>query len=284
MSHLTVHTHTAGESGLFVNSYLIELEAGLVAIDTSLLNSDIAVLEARITALRKPLLAVFVTHAHPDHFNGVHALVATRDVPVYASVGVSAAIHEVADAKREQWQPMYGDEWPAHTTYPTAELTDGSEIQLEDLSITVHDVGAAESHADSYLIARRPAAEPVAFIGDLAFAGTHPYTADGHTGRWLTVLDRLAVDLEATPTLLPGHGGASTAAVLADQRRYLLFYREVVRRLVTGRSELGEAEQAELGRQMRAFLPDAPLSWMVELGAGAVGTEIAAELGREQAA
>jgi hypothetical protein len=38
-------------------------------------------------------------------------------------------------------------------------------------------VGAAESHADSYVTL-----DDRAFIGDLAFNGTHPYTADGHTG------------------------------------------------------------------------------------------------------
>ena len=284
MSQLTVHTHTAGEAGLLVNSYLIELEAGLVAVDTGLLNSDIADFDARITALAKPLVAVFVTHAHPDHFNGVHALVARREVPVYATVGVTAAIHAVAEAKREQWQPRYGDEWPAHTAYPTSALVDGAVIQLDEVSIAVHDVGPAESHADSYLIARPAAGEPVAFIGDLAFSGTHAYTADGHTGQWLRVLDRLVADLGSVPRLLPGHGHPAGAGVLAEQRRYLLFYREVVRRLLEGRAELDEAARAELSRQLRTFLPDAPLSWMVELGAGAVGAEIAAELATEQAA
>ncbi|CAN5773564.1 hypothetical protein BH23ACT8_BH23ACT8_09840 [soil metagenome] len=33
---LTVHTHTAGETGLLVNSYLLESPDGVLAVDTSL--------------------------------------------------------------------------------------------------------------------------------------------------------------------------------------------------------------------------------------------------------
>lgn len=68
---MTVHSYTAGEAGLFVNSYLVETDAGVVVVDTNLLVSDISALRARMNAVGKPLRGVFVTHAHPDHFNGV---------------------------------------------------------------------------------------------------------------------------------------------------------------------------------------------------------------------
>jgi glyoxylase-like metal-dependent hydrolase (beta-lactamase superfamily II) len=65
-----IHTFTAAETGLLVNSYLVETADGVVLIDANLLLSDVRALGARIAALHKPLLGVFVTHAHPDHFNG----------------------------------------------------------------------------------------------------------------------------------------------------------------------------------------------------------------------
>ena len=43
----------------------------MLVFDTSLLVSDIEALRARLAALKKTLLGVFVTHPHPDHFNGV---------------------------------------------------------------------------------------------------------------------------------------------------------------------------------------------------------------------
>jgi glyoxylase-like metal-dependent hydrolase (beta-lactamase superfamily II) len=270
-----VHTYRAAESGLYVNSYLVEGESGVVVVDTNLLVSDIEALRARLRALKKPLLGILVTHAHPDHFNGVLALVQDKEVPVYATARVGRVIEEVADAKRAQWSPVYGAEWPAETYYPNSPLADGAQVQLGELSFTVHEVGPAESHADSYLVLTANGTAAIAFTGDLAFHGTHPYTADGHTGAWLAALDVLGGELAGTGTLYPGHGNPAGLAMLADQRRYLLYYRELIRRLSGGEPQLSEAAKSELSTALQAFLPDAPLTWMIELGADAVATELA---------
>jgi glyoxylase-like metal-dependent hydrolase (beta-lactamase superfamily II) len=277
VSDCTIHTYTAGESGLFVNSYLLETPNGVVVVDTNLLVSDIAALRARLAALHKPLLGIFLTHAHPDHFNGVAELVRERAVPVHATGGVAKTIREIADAKRAQWAPVYGPEWPAETHYPDTELRDGETVTLDGLTITAHELGEGESHADSYFLARTTDAEPVAFIGDIAFHGTHPYVADGHTTAWLATLDRLIVELAGTRRLMPGHGAPAGVELLAEQRRYVMFYREAVRRLSAGAGTLDEAATAELEATMRRFLPDAPLTWMIGLGADAVAAELAAQ-------
>jgi glyoxylase-like metal-dependent hydrolase (beta-lactamase superfamily II) len=100
-----VHTYRAAEAGLWLNSYLVETAAGVLVFDASLLVSDIEALRARLAALKKPLLGVFVTHSHPDHFNGVWALVQDKEVPVYAAGSVGRVIEEIAGAKRAQWSP-----------------------------------------------------------------------------------------------------------------------------------------------------------------------------------
>jgi len=274
MTGPVVYTYQAAESGLLVNSYLVESESGIVVVDTSLLVSDIAALQARLRALKKPLRAILITHSHPDHFNGALALVREvgQEIPVYATKAVSAVIEQIADAKRAQWSPVYGDEWPAETYYPNSPLADGAQVTVDELTFTAHDIGPAESHADSYYVLET---NHCAFIGDLAFHGTHPYTADGHSGRWLAALDTLSARLATVGTLYPGHGEPATTDLLADQRRYLLYYREVVRRLADGNKQLPEAAKPELDAAMRAFLPDAPLTWMIELGADAVAAELA---------
>jgi glyoxylase-like metal-dependent hydrolase (beta-lactamase superfamily II) len=263
-----IHTYTAAEAGLLVNSYLVEAADGVVLVDANLLQSDIDALHARLRALRKPLLGVFVTHAHPDHFNGLPTL-AAGDVPVFAAKDVADTIATIADAKREQWQPVYGAEWPDTHRVPDHHLADGETVDVGGLRFTLHAVGAAESHADSYLTLG-----DTAFIGDLAFNGTHPYTADGHTDSWLAALDTLAGRL-AGHTLLPGHGGPGDVRMLADQRRYLMMYRESVRRLAAGSPSLTDEQRAELTDVMTRFLPDAPLAWMIALGADAVAAELA---------
>jgi glyoxylase-like metal-dependent hydrolase (beta-lactamase superfamily II) len=275
MAGPVIHTYRAAEPGLNVNSYLVEAESGVVVVDTSLLVSDIGALCARLRALRKPLLAILVTHPHPDHFNGVAAVVRDQEVPVYAAATVGKVIEQIAEAKREQWSPVYGPEWPAQTYYPDVLLADGDRVQLAELTFTVREMGPAESHADSYFLLAADGRPPVAFVGDLAFHGTHPYTADGHSASWLAALDLLAGELAGVGTLYPGHGAPAGLGVLAEQRRYLLYYRELVRRLADGEPRLPEAAKAELAAGMQSFLPDAPLTWMIGLGADAVAAELA---------
>jgi glyoxylase-like metal-dependent hydrolase (beta-lactamase superfamily II) len=270
-SEYRIHTYTAAEAGLFVNSYLVETTEGVVLVDANLLLSDIRALAARIAALHKPLLGVFVTHAHPDHFNGLPVL-AGDEVPVYAAADVAETIARIAEAKRAQWQPVYGDEWPDRHRVPDRRLSARDVVELGGLRFTLHAVGAAESHADSYLTLGDRA-----FIGDLAFHGIHSYTADGHTGSWLAALDMLTGALDGA-TLYPGHGATGDVGMLADQRRYLMMYRETVGRLAAGAPTLTDARRERLTAVMTRFLPGAPLTWMIGLGADAVAAELAGEV------
>lgn len=275
MSELLIDTYTASEAGLFVNSYLVETASGVVVVDANLLLDDIRSLVERVRLSGRPLQGVFVTHPHPDHFNGVLELVRGQEVPVYATAGVAQGIREVADQKRAQWGPVYGDQWPAETYYPTVELADGQQLAIDGVTFTAHELGPGESHADSYLTARIDDSPATAFIGDIAFHGMHPYTADGHTGAWLSILNRLSTELAGVRALLPGHGRPADAAVFDDQRRYLLRYRDAVGRLAGGATSLDDDAKKQLDDELQTLLPNAPLTWMIGLGADAVALELA---------
>ena len=78
-----IHTHMSGEKGIFVNGYLIETADGVVAIDSAL-----TVSESKANSINKPLLAILLTHPHPDHVAGVTYLLtsSSADVPIISSV------------------------------------------------------------------------------------------------------------------------------------------------------------------------------------------------------
>jgi len=270
----TVHTYRSGETGLFVNSYLVEGEDGVVAVDAPLLLSDGHAFRARFEALKKPLVAVLLTHPHPDHYNTVTQLLAEDDVPVIAHTDVDREIREHDDAKRAQWGPVFGDEWPSSATFPNKTVDDGASLELAGLRFTAWQVGPCESAAETVWLLGEG---ETAFVGDLAFNGTHVYLADGLTTQWLAALDRAEEALGGARTLYVGHGAPASPSALAEQRRYLLMAREAVAHIAAGRSELSEDDSAAVAGLMERFLPGAPLSWLVSVGAPAVAAELARE-------
>ena len=269
-----VHTYRSGETGLFVNSYLVEGTEGVVAIDAPLLLSDGRAFRARLEALRKPLLGVLVTHPHPDHYNTIGELLAGQDVPVIAHRDVDREIREKDAAKRAQWGPMFGDEWPASATFPNRTVADEESVEFGDLRVTAWDFGACESESQTVWLLN---GGDNAFVGDLAFNNTHAYLADGHTNVWLNAIDRAQEALAGVDTLYVGHGASTRVDVLADQRRYLLMVREAIGRVAVDRAELSEDETDRVVRLMERYLPTAPLSWLVGAGASAVAAELAQE-------
>ena len=84
-SDVTIHTHACGEGGIFVNAYLVETRAGVVAIDATLTETESKLLRAEVDGLGKPLLAVLVTHPHPDHVAGITNLVAGGAAQIVAT-------------------------------------------------------------------------------------------------------------------------------------------------------------------------------------------------------
>ncbi len=273
----TVHTYRSGETGLFVNSYLVEGTEGVVAIDAPLLLSDGRAFRARLEALRKPLLGVLVTHPHPDHYNTIHVLLAGQDVPVIAHRDVDREIREKDEAKRAQWGPMFGDEWPASATFPNRTVVDEESVEFGDLGFTAWDFGSCESASETVWLLGDG---DTAFVGDLAFNGTHSYLADGHTHAWLQAIDRAEDALAGVRTLYVGHGPVAVPAVLAEQRRYLLMVRETINQAAGGRAALTEDEANRVARVMESYLPTAPLSWLVGAGASAVAAELSEEAAR----
>ena len=271
-----VHVYQSGEGGIFANAYLVETAHGVVAIDSTLTNSDSNALRAKLAALNKPLLAVLLTHGHPDHYNGVTNLLAGQHIPVVATRAVGEVIARDDAAKEKQWRPVFKDEWPLVRTFPNQAIGDGKSVSFDGAVFTVHDLGPGESHADSIWVLTAPNTR-VAFIGDVVLNGVHAFLSDGHSGLWLRNIERVRKLTRDASRLYPGHGDAGGQELLDEQRDYLMAYRKNVVELAQGKPTLDDAQKAQLEQRMLAFRNTTRLQFLIKLGADPVARDLAAD-------
>jgi glyoxylase-like metal-dependent hydrolase (beta-lactamase superfamily II) len=273
MPETRIHRHSTGPEGALVNAYLVETGEGIVALDGTLTVSDGRALRAQLESFGKPLLAVLVTHAHPDHYGGIVDLVGGDDVPVVATVGVDAVIRRDDALKEEILRPMFGEEWPRERTFPNRTVLDGESVDLGGVSFTVLDLGPGESPHDSiwFLGDERR----TVFLGDQVYDRKHAYLADGFLDEWLGHLERLRQELPADATLHVGHGEPVTPAHFEPQREYIETFADAVR---TADWSQPDAARAAVVERMTRLLPTDELQFLMELSIDPV----AAKLGIEQ--
>lgn len=274
MADAKIHVHSSGEAGLSVNAYLVETENGVVAVDAQLLVSEARAFRTKFEALEKPLLAVLLTHPHGDHVAGITEFIGSSDVPIVALHSVDKVMRETEDEKRAQWKPVFRDDWADEWTFPNSFVSDRDTVEFDGVVYRVHDLGpGGDSEANSvWIFERGPKA---AFTGDIFFNGTHSYIADGYVLAWLANLENARALLADAGTLYPGHGPEASIEHLEVQKAYLMAYCAAVRELSGGEPKLTEAAKEELAVRMEAYLPNAPLTFMIGLSADAVAADLA---------
>jgi glyoxylase-like metal-dependent hydrolase (beta-lactamase superfamily II) len=268
-----IHVHTSGEIGIFANAYLVETQNGIVAIDSTLTSSESKSLKATAEALNKPLLAILLTHAHPDHVAGTTNLVNSPEIPVVALESIEKLMRSTEEPKRLQWGPFYKQEWIDKWTYPNRLIKDRERIVFDGLTYRVHDIGpGGDSDANSiWIIENEP---KVAFIGDLIFNGTHSYIADNHISEWLKNLEKARDLLRDITIFYPGHGKPGSIDLCESQKRYLLAYCDAVKELSNKKPKLTDEAKKELTKKMEEFLPGVTLTFLIAHSADAVAQDL----------
>jgi glyoxylase-like metal-dependent hydrolase (beta-lactamase superfamily II) len=204
-----IHRYPAEYESAFVNAYLVETDAGIVAVDSLLTVSEARRMRAALEGIGKPLHAVLLTQSHPDHYGGLRELVARDDVPIIAPQGVIDTIVRDDEEKEQILRPMFGDEWAASRTFPNTAIRDGESVTFDGISFTVIDLGPSESPHDSPWVLGDD--DRTVFLGDQIYDRRHCFLADGFYRQWLPISRFFANASRGTPS--------STSATAAPSAR-----------------------------------------------------------------
>lgn len=222
---LSVQRFTSSEAGAWSNSYLISGASDAILFDVFMVSAEAAKLAQGIEKTGKTLRAVMISHAHPDHFMGLDAV-----IDRFPSARVLSTANVVADIKKDgPWmmsmlQSKLGPAGPKRLVVPE-DLTE-LELRLEGNQIEIVEFGECESkHIASVYVPMLGAL----FSADLVYNGAHLYLAEKHIASWLERLDELeAFAGHRVSTIHPGHGAAGGLDLIAQTRTYLNDFVEAV--------------------------------------------------------
>ncbi|WP_354641541.1 MBL fold metallo-hydrolase [Kitasatospora camelliae] len=199
---LEVEVFTGPESGFFATSSLIMGEHAAILVDAQLTRSAGRELAEWIAGKNRQLLAIVITHQHPDHYFGAEEVLRLfPNAQLLAAPGVVEGIMRTAAAKVAQWKPVYGADVPDQPLVPAPLLP--QPLMIDRQLIRVLPLGQGDC-ADSTAVHIPSIATVVA--GDFAYNGTHVWTADTLPGQridWGHNLARIA-DLGAI-RVIAGH-------------------------------------------------------------------------------
>lgn len=140
----TMEVFTSTVHGYSVTSSIIYGEKDALLIDPQLLLPEAKRVVALIKASGRTLKTIYSTHAHPDHFLGVAAILeAFPDAHYVALPEVRERMVTAWPGRRNFWYPTYGDELPSEVAILPEPLMDPPMLTLEgqQLPITRDQIG-----------------------------------------------------------------------------------------------------------------------------------------------
>lgn len=191
--------------GMMSNVTFVVTSKGVVILDSG---TSVQIGEMVLRQIKKvtdkPVVAVFNSHYHGDHWLGNHAFVeAYKDIPIYAHPLTTSAIKT---GQGEYWQHLMERSTDNATlgtivTPPNTDVKHGDEIKFGDVTIRCHHYGKAHTPSD---VCFEVVEDKIIHVGDVAMDRRIAFLEDGSFRGTFKTFDELE---KIKPKLwLPGHG------------------------------------------------------------------------------
>ena len=207
--------------GFMNNPGLIKTSAGLVIVDPG---STVQVGEFVLSEIKKisdqPVVAVFNTHVHGDHWLGNQAIIAAYpEVKIY---GHPQMLLEVESGAGESWlntmnRLTEGASEGTLVVAPNNTADNEDLITIGDTQFKIHHYGIAHTKTDIMI---EVVESSVVFLGDNVLALRIPRISDGDFQGNINTINRI---LESNvKTYVPGHGPTGDKAMVETYLNYLV--------------------------------------------------------------
>jgi glyoxylase-like metal-dependent hydrolase (beta-lactamase superfamily II) len=201
---------TPENRGMMSNVGFVVTSAGVVILDSG---SSLQIGQMAIRMIRKvtdkPVVAIFNSHFHGDHWLGNDAFVREygRDLPIYALARTQALIQGVGGSSWRSLMERWTNQSTAGTQVvaPNRVVRHGQEIRVGDVTLRMHHHGRAHTESD---LSVQVIEDRVTAVGDIAMTNRIANMDDGSypgTFKYYQELEKATGE----QLWLPGHGQAT---------------------------------------------------------------------------